>query len=412
MRRNLRENYNPLYFLASLGSGGLAVSFFMYFMFMVDHPGRPMANFEHVFPIFTGDNMLAKVLAAAAIAGIIFFAYKHFRLLFWNIKEYSLYRKTEAYQKLRKTPGEISLMAIPLTLAMTINVLFILGGLFIPNLWSYVEYAFPFALAAFLAVGIYALVIFKNYFTRFIISGDTSFVNGNNLSHMIAVFAFGMIAVGFGAPAAMSKTVAVSVIGTVLSIFFATLAVGLMILKLILGVRAIFDKGIDKGAAPSLWLAIPIFTLFGIAIVRLYNGINHNLLHNAEPSTLPLMIILTMLVSLQIAFGLIGYVVMKKIGYFRDFIHGEEKSPGSFSLICPGVAFFVLGMFWIHMGFTKTGILSMFSPVYFLMLIPFVYVQFITMQTVFRLNKKLLLEPKASSVHQYQMAAATRRITK
>ncbi len=401
MKKNLGENYNPLYFLASLGAGGLSVSFFMYFMFMVDHPGRPMANFEHVFPIFTGDNMLAKVLAAVAIAGIVFFAYKHIRLLIWNIREYQLYKKTEAYKKLIQTPGEISLMAIPLTLAMSINVMFVLGGLFIPNLWSVVEYAFPVALLAFFAVGVYALVIFKNYFTRFIINGDLDFVNANNLSHMIAIFAFAMIAVGFGAPAAMSHNLAVSVIGTVLSIFFATFAFGIMVLKMILGFRAIFEKGLDKGASPSLWLAIPILTLFGITFVRLFNGINHNLLDNSQPASWPLFIVLTMLISLQIVFGFVGYFVMKKNEYFKDMIHGEGKSPGSFSLICPGVAFFVLGMFWIHWGFTKSGIVPMFSPVYFLMLIPFAYVQFKTIQTVLKLNKKLLAEPKTKAVQQY-----------
>lgn len=398
MRKNLGENYNPLYFLASLGTGGLSVSFFMYFMFMVDHPGRPMANFEHVFPILTGDNLLLAGLTALAIGGILFFAFKHFRLLFWNIKEYRLFKKTAAYQKLINTPGEISIMAIPLTLAMTVNVMFILGGLFVPNLWSVVEYAFPFALAAFFAVGIYALVIFKNYFTRFIINGDLDFVNGNNLSHMLAIFAFAMIAVGFGAPAAMSHTLAVSVIGTVMAIFFGTLAAGIMVLKLILGFRAIFEKGIDKGASPSLWLAIPIITLFGITFVRLYNGISHNLLEEPNPSALPLFIVLTILVSLQIVFGFIGYIVLKKINYFKDMVRGEGKSPGSFSLICPGVAFFVLGMFWIHWGFTKTGIVTMFSPVYFAMLIPFAYVQFRTIQTILRLSKKLLKEPKAKGI--------------
>ena len=33
--------YSPLYFLASLGAGGLAVTFFMYLMFWVPHPGQP-----------------------------------------------------------------------------------------------------------------------------------------------------------------------------------------------------------------------------------------------------------------------------------------------------------------------------------------------------------------------------------
>ena len=34
------ETYSPLYFLVSLGSGGLVVTFFMWLMHWVPHPGR------------------------------------------------------------------------------------------------------------------------------------------------------------------------------------------------------------------------------------------------------------------------------------------------------------------------------------------------------------------------------------
>ncbi len=394
MRKNLRENYSPLYFLSALGSGGLAISFFMYLMFMVKHPGRPMANFEHVYPVLMGDNRFISITVGIALLGILFFSYKHFRLLFWNLREYRLYKKTEAYAKLKQSNGEVSLMAIPLTLGMTINVLFIVAGVFVPNLWDIVEYLFPFALLAYFLTGFYTLAIFKSYFTRFIKNGDFDFVSNNNLSQMLAVFALSMVAVGFAAPAAMSHTLAVSMIATVMAIFFGSFALMLMMLKMALGFKSIFKHGIDKAGSPSLWMVIPILTLLGITIVRLYAGLNHNLLHNPEPAALPLFIPLTVFVSIQVMFGLIGYSVLKNINYFSDMIHGEEKSPGSFSLICPGVAFFVLGMFFIHWGFVKTGIVTQFSAVYFAMLVPFVIVQLKSITTIFKLNKKLFSLPK------------------
>ncbi|RSK26724.1 hypothetical protein EJF36_07540 [Bacillus sp. HMF5848] len=398
MRRNLKEQYSPLYFLAALGSGGLAISFFMYLMFMVKHPGRPMANFEHVFPTLLGNNISLSAVVAVSLVGIIFFAFKHFQILLWNIREYNLFKKTTAYQELRNSNNEVSLMAIPLTLGMTINVVFIIGAVFVPNLWSIVEYLFPFALTGFLIVGVYALVIFKDYFTRFIIQGDLDFVKNNNLSHMLTIFAFSMISVGFAAPAAMSHTLATSVIAMVMSIFFASLAIMLMIVKMVLGFKSIFKQGIDKMGSPSLWIAIPILTLLGITFVRLYMGINHNLYEVADPSPIPIFLVLTVFVSIQILFGFIGYSVLKKIGYFTDMIHGEGKSPGSFALICPGVAFFVLGMFYIHWGFVKTDILTQYSIVYFALLLPFIYVQFKTVTTIFKLSSKLLREPRVNNV--------------
>ncbi|GGM26435.1 hypothetical protein GCM10011351_10170 [Paraliobacillus quinghaiensis] len=398
MPKQLKEKYSPLYFLAALGSGGLAVSFFMYLMFMVKHTGRPMANFEHVSAAISGNNILLSITVVIALLGIIYFGIKHIQLLIWNMQEYRLYKRTSAYKYLRNSNAEVSLMAIPLTLGMTINVLFIVGAVFVPNLWSVVEYLFPVALLGFMGVGVYALMIFKDYFTRFMIHGDLDFVNNNNLSHMLTVFAFSMISVGFAAPAAMSHTLATFVIGLVMSLFFASLALLLMGIKMVLGFKSIFKQGIDKVGSPSVWISIPILTLLGITFVRLYMGVSHNLLHVQSPSALPVFLVLVVLVSLQIMFGFIGYSVLKNINYFKDYVQGPHKSPGSFALICPGVAFMVLGMFFIHWGFVKNGIVTQFSPIYFAMLLPFIYVQIKTIVTLFKLNRKLLKEDKQKTV--------------
>ena len=40
------NRYSPLYFLASVGAGGLTVTFFMWLMFWVPHTGRPVPIFE------------------------------------------------------------------------------------------------------------------------------------------------------------------------------------------------------------------------------------------------------------------------------------------------------------------------------------------------------------------------------
>ena len=63
-----------------------------------------------------------------------------------------------------KSNGQISIMALPLTYTMSINVGFVLGCFFVPNLWSFVEYLFPFALIGFAINGYFALKIFFDYF--------------------------------------------------------------------------------------------------------------------------------------------------------------------------------------------------------------------------------------------------------
>jgi hypothetical protein len=82
---------------------------------------------------------------------------------------------------------------------------------------------------------------------------------------------------------------------------------------------------------------------------------------------------------------------MKKLDYFRDYVAGDKKDAGSFALICPGVAFFVFGVFFISFGLVKNSILEHLSLSYFLSWSPLVLIQLLTVVTLFRLSRKLLL---------------------
>ena len=384
----LKEKYTPIYFLAALGAGGLSVSFFMYLMFLVPHPNVPMATFDFVYPVLLQGDWLSAV-SAVAIVFIVGFAFLHFKLLIWNIKQYRAFKETVAFQILKSTNAEVTLMAMPLTFAMTINVFFVLGALFVPNLWTIIEFMFPFALIGFAVTGYYAISYFMEYFSRLIQKGDFDFTKNNNLSQMISIFAFSMIAVGFAAPGAMSHTTAVNALGIFGAIFFAAIALLLLAIKLIIGFKNMFEHGVSKEASPSLWIVIPILTLLGITMIRISFGLDHNFDQKvANPS---LFTLTSLVVSLQIIFGLLGYKIMKDIGYFDDFIDGKEKSPVSFALICPGVAFMVFGLFFINLGLVSNGIVEKYSIAYFLFMIPFGYIQYKTIVVFWKLKKKFNL---------------------
>ena len=158
----LKEQYSPSYFLAALGAGGLAVSFFMYLMFLIPHKGVPLTTFDFAYPALLKGDWLSVVTAFCAVF-ILGFAFLHFKLLFWNIKQYNAFKLTKTFQALKNSNAEVTLMILPLTFAMTINVCFILGAVFVPGLWSVVEYLFPFALAGFAIVGFFAIKIFLVY---------------------------------------------------------------------------------------------------------------------------------------------------------------------------------------------------------------------------------------------------------
>lgn len=381
----LREKFNPMCFLSALGAGGLSVSFFMYLMFLVPHKGVPLATFDFVYSALLKGDWLSFVVAFSLIF-IIAFALLHFKFLIWNTKQFNLFKKSEKYESLKKSNAEITLMTIPLTFAMTINVCFVLGAVFVPGLWDIVEYLFPFALMAFTTTGYFALKIFFNYFTRILTTGEFDFTKNNNLSQMISIFAFSMVAVGFAAPGAMSHYTTVNAIGIAGSIFFASIAMLLLIIKLTIGFTNMFEKGIAIEASPSLWIIIPILTLLGIAFIRISFGLDHNFDTPLAKSSL--FTFTTLVLSVQIIFGILGYKVMKELNYFEEYIEGENRSPVSFALICPGVAIMVFGMFFINFGLTLNGVVEKYSIFYFLLMLPFMFIQYKTVRYFLKLKSK------------------------
>lgn len=388
LRHKLGDTYSPLYFLSALGAGGAVVTFFMYLMFMTPHKSTPIPTWESLQAVLQGDNIMMQLLVSIALLGIIVFSVLHVRMLVWNVNEFRHFRQSATFQKLRQSNGEVQLMAIPLTFAMSINVGFILGALFVPGLWNVVEYLFPLAIMAFGITGWFAARIFIGFMSRVLVTGHFDCSRNNNLSQMLAIFAFGMVGVGFSASAAMSKVPLTSGIGLVLSLLFISTAGLLAVTKLILGFRSMLEHGIDRESSVSLWIIIPIITVSGIALYRLSMAMHHNFGLHVEP--IESLVLLTVLISVQILFAVLGYAVMKKLGYFDAYVYGKEKSAGSFALICPGVAGYVLGFFFIHIGLVGTGLLEKNSLAYFFLLVPLVVLQIQTLWGLFHLNKKLL----------------------
>jgi hypothetical protein len=391
----MEKRYSPLYFLAALGAGGLAVSFFMYLMWLIPHKGSAIATFASLQTAWaTGDIVMQAIIVVSCI-GIAFFAFLHFRLLVWNTRHYLTWSRTPSYEALRNSNAETQLLVLSLTFAMSINVGFILGAVFVPGLWDIREWLFPFALAAFGAVGVWAVRIFLNFIARVFTVGGFVPANDSSLGQMIVVFAFSMVAVGFAAGAAMSHIKLVSAIGYMGALFFAAAAIFFGLIKLVLGFRIMMEHTADEETTPSLWIIIPILTVLGITIFRLKMALAHNFGTPSTPGEI--FSFLTIIVALQVFFGLLGWAVMRRVQYFNRWVSGEERSAGSYALICPGVALFVSANFLVNVGFVKLGLLTPFSIAHVAIYIPLIILQLITIRVFFILNRKLLKEPSAST---------------
>lgn len=170
--------------------------------------------------------------------------------------------------------------------------------------------------------------------------------------------------------------------------FLASLGNGGLMVKIVLGFRAMFEHGINKESAISLWIIIPILTVLGIAIFRISMGLHHNF--DLPVSPWQHVILFTVIIVLQLFFGLLGHRVMGLINYFREFISGASTSVMAYAGICPGVAFVVMGNFFINKGLVAAGLLSKFSLMYVLLYLPLIFVQIKTIQVLGRLNRGLL----------------------
>lgn len=400
--RSLGERYTPTYWLAALGNGGMTVTFFIWLNFLVPHPNTPIVTFDSIAALWAKTDVIGHILLLIALAGVAIFAIRHLRSLIWNLSEFSGFRRSSPYLRLRETNGAVMLMALPLTLAMTINVAFVSGAVFVPGLWNVVEYLFPFAMTAFLLVGVLALRTFTDIFGRVLANGHFDCTRNNNLTQLLAAFAFAMVGVGMAAPAAMSTvklTIGLSVLG---AIFFITASIVIALILLVLGVRSMLTNGLAVEAGTSLWMPIPLLTLIGIAVLRISHGLHNGFELHIEASHR--LLITAVFFSLQLLAGLLGLSVLRRVGYFRTYLNGPARSPGAYGLICPAVGLFVFGMFFLHVGLVQNGLIEKFSPVYFVALAALAVVQVLGIITMFWLDRRLLSMPSRSPAEAESVA--------
>lgn len=382
MLRNLGEKYSPLYFLAALGAGGMATFFFMYFMFLTPHPATPIPTFNSINAAWVAGDGVLRALIAVGYIGQVFFVLLHLVLLVWNLREFAAFRETAAYDKLRASNAGVTLMAIPLTLAMTLNGLFVAGATLVPNIWDVIELLLPIALLVFGAIGVLALRIYGRFVTR-IFTGGFSFEANTGMNQLLGSFAFAMVGVGLAAGAAMSSNIATVTVGLIGSIFFMIVSMLVFAVMLPLGLKSMLRHGLAPVNSATMWLPVPIFTLWGITMVRDNHGlatlgVNAGAEQHVGGSQ-ELMVILAVAIAAQAAFLLFGHAIMRRNGFYTDYVLTKKhQSPVAFTLVCPGVALGVLSFFGLHVGLVQNGVVEKFGPVYLALLAIIFVVQIVT----------------------------------
>ncbi|OOY13656.1 hypothetical protein BMG00_07800 [Thioclava marina] len=390
------DRYSPLYFLASLGAGGTAVTFFLWLYFWIPHPGQSVPVFADIARALSTGSMLTKGMIFAAMAGIIVFAYLNIRLLIWNLRQLSAFKKTDSYAQLRASNAETQLLAMPLTIAMTINVGFILGMVFVPGLWTVVEYLFPIAIAAFTATGALALVQLGQFLGRVKTDGNFDWTANGSFAQMMPAFALSMVGVGLAAPGALSNVALTSGIGIMLATFFMMAALMVGVVALVLGIHSMLSHGTAVEAVPTILIVIPILTVLGILGMRVNHGLHVNFEDHGTAAQV--LMFLTKTYSVQILFALFGIEMLRRVGYAKRFLFGAENSVGAYALVCPAVAFGVMTQFWINAGLVQSGLLTKFSIAYWIVTLVALAAQALAIWLVLHLNRRHFGKAEATPV--------------
>ncbi|MCW1954615.1 MAG: hypothetical protein KIH71_001740 [Roseobacter sp.] len=398
MSQKPADTYSPLYFLASLGAGGLSVTFFMYLMFWVPHEGRPVPVFEDISAAFAGGGLPLQAAIIIAVIGILVMTFLNVKSLLWNISALNRFKKTDAYQNLRASNAETTLLAAPLASAMTINALFIVGLVFVPGLWSIIEYLFPLALIAFGAVGIWALGLIGHFLGRVLSEGGIFDMTAHNsFAQLLPAFALAMVGVGFSAPAAMSLAPATVALSLATSTFFAVASLIYTVVALTTAFGSMLHHGTAREAGPTLMVIVPIVTVLSILFLRQDHGLHASF--QGHTTTANTMLWLTQMISVQIVFLLLGLTVLRRQNYFGDFVFGSKTSPGSYALICPGVAFSVLMQFFVNKGLVAAGVIAKFGAAYWAITAIALISQALMVLLILHLNKQhFSAQPKSQAI--------------
>lgn len=357
------QTWSPLYFLASLGAGGLTVTFFMFLLFWVPHPGQPVPVFEDIAAALANGALPLRAAIVLALLGIAGFAFVNLRLLVWNFVQLAAFRRTQAYQKLIRSNGETQLLAMPLALAMSVNAGFIVGLVFVPGLWGVVEYLFPAAMLGFALIALVALHRIGRFLGRLL--GDGGGFDGAgtaSFGHLLPAFALAMTAVGMSAPAGLSLQPATVGVSLILSIMLGSIAALYAVVSAIVAFAAMLRHGVDREAAPTVMVIVPLLTVLGIMVMRQQHGMHS--VFGAQSGVADTLLLTTTILAVQLVFLALGLVVLKRQSYAEAFVLGERNSAGAYALICPGVALSVMLHFWINKGLVAAGLLAKFGVGY------------------------------------------------
>lgn len=334
-------------FLASLGAGGIAVSFFAIINYTVAH-GKGLIKFSQTHESITG---FMSIVYSFLEFGMAIFSALHIVLTVIFIKKLIAWLKTDEFKNMVGDPLANSALLAPfVSIAMTMNVFLAAIRYFIPSMADNLQDLMLPGLITWAIIWISLLFVEIKLL-------KISFVNGFDISKihfgwLMHPFALGMVTVTGSGIAALAQDKAIADIAFFMVLITGSMGFFLFLVKLFALFKSHFaqDGLPDKRFLPSLLIVVPNITIYAITLFRIGHYLEH---HQGAHLKAFFMIVMVASFAFQTWYMLFGLTLLKD--YFRKYLNNEFHV-SQWGLVCPFVAYSVLGAF-VYATFFQSVIL-------------------------------------------------------
>ena len=334
---NLKK-FNPLMFLMALGAGGISVIPFAFFQYTTEHGAGlvTLSQMGHGSLSIIKELLFRSLEFAMAIFAII-----HIVLMVGLFKRFNKWKKTDAYKEMLKDPLKNTAILAPfIAIIMTLNVFVGPIRFFIQ---SFADNLQSFMLPALIAWGIIWIALMKFDMKLLKISFEEDFDVGKiSFGWLLHPFALSMLTVTGTGIAALAKSASVAHTAAFMSMVSGTMAAFLLTVKLISIFKSHYAaKGLpERQFLPSFLIVIPNITLLAISAFRIGHYLENNFAMHMGPYFL---LVMTIAFAFETWYLLFGLTLLKD--YFTKYFFKKEFYVSQWGLVCPIVAYAVLGSF-------------------------------------------------------------------
>jgi len=363
------ENFNPLIFLMSLGAGGIAVIPFAFLQYTF-FTGKGLVNLAHIS--FSSISFSFSILVYFLFLVMILFSVIHLVLSYILFKNLFKWIKENKHLSLIGDPLKNSSLLAPfISIFMTLNVFIGPIRFFIPSIYNNLQILM---LPALIVWGIIWLFLMYFDLRLLAISFSREFdVSKINFGWLLHSFALGMASVTGAGIAALSNNHFISNTAAFMALISASMGVFLLVVKLITLFKSHFaSKGLPEiQFLPSLLIVIPNITLFAITFFRLGYYLEH--VFNYDLGAFFLIVIVFSFVF-EIWYFAFGLFLLKD--YFYKHFFKKEFYVSQWGLVCPFVAFSVLGSF-VYSVFSQSVVLYIIIILFLVISITLFFILFL-----------------------------------